>query len=53
MSPAYNSRCADCGLDTIAEGEWYMVKDEIWERAGMGPHRALRSGPADPVHRLP
>jgi len=33
MRPTYNTRCADCGLDTIAEGEWYMVEDAIWEQA--------------------
>jgi hypothetical protein len=29
----YNTCRADCGLDTIAEGEWYMVEDEICEQA--------------------
>jgi hypothetical protein len=23
--------CADCGLDTLEAGEWYMVHDEIWD----------------------
>jgi len=26
--------CADCGVDTFAIGEWYMVKDEVWDAAG-------------------
>jgi len=33
VSP-YNPRCcADCGLDTIERGEWFMVHDEIWQQA--------------------
>jgi hypothetical protein len=27
------STCADCGIDTVEAGEWYMVHDEIWLRA--------------------
>ena len=29
----YNACCADCGLDVIDAGEWYMVHDQIWQRA--------------------
>jgi hypothetical protein len=27
--------CADCSADTFALGEWYMVKDNVWQQAGM------------------
>jgi hypothetical protein len=26
--------CADCGVNTLAIGEWYIVKDEVWKAAG-------------------
>jgi hypothetical protein len=31
--------CADCGVDTNAIGEWYMVKDDVWEQAWAGRRR--------------
>jgi hypothetical protein len=33
MVSTYTTKCADCGLDTIAAGEWYMVHDQIWQQA--------------------
>jgi hypothetical protein len=30
--------CCDCGIDTIATDEWYMVNNEVWEQAWSG-HR--------------
>ena len=30
--------CVDCGVDCIEIGEYYMVSDACWERAGMKPH---------------
>lgn len=27
--------CKDCGFDTMAGNEYYMVKDEVWAAAGM------------------
>lgn len=27
--------CLDCAVDTMANREYYMVRDEVWERAGM------------------
>jgi len=30
---SYDPSCADCGLDTIAEGEWDMVHDHVWKQA--------------------
>jgi hypothetical protein len=30
-------RCVDCGVNTLAaDGEYYMVSDELWAAAGMG-----------------
>jgi hypothetical protein len=34
--PTVIRKCADCGLGVIAAGEWYMVKDEVWEAAWAG-----------------
>src|SRR5262245_26874344 len=31
--PLIVSACADCGLGTIRLGEWYMVRDDVWEQA--------------------
>jgi hypothetical protein len=28
--PQVVSACADCGIGTIAAGEWYMVNDHVW-----------------------
>jgi hypothetical protein len=38
MTDAYKRslRCADCQVDTGATGEWYMVRDAVWERAWPG-----------------
>jgi hypothetical protein len=36
--------CADCGTVTARRGkpsEWYMVRDDIWEAAGMPPMPVL------------
>ncbi len=30
--------CVDCGVDTFEIGEYYMVSDACWRRAGMKPH---------------
>lgn len=30
--------CVDCGINTIEIGEYYMVSDACWRRAGMKPH---------------
>lgn len=39
------SRCTDCGLGTVTAGEWYMVKDDVWEAAWTGRR--------EPWHELP
>jgi hypothetical protein len=31
--------CADCGVNTSRIGEWYMVKDAVWEQAWPGTPR--------------
>jgi hypothetical protein len=43
MRPYYPScitNCVDCGVGTIAIGEWYMVKEEIWEEAWAGRRKS-------------
>lgn len=34
--PTVTTRCADCGFGAITGGEYYMVKDEVWEAAWAG-----------------
>ena len=34
-----NYNCADCEVDTLKIGEYYMVKDDVWESVVSG--RAL------------
>jgi hypothetical protein len=34
--PVNVSNCADCGVGTIQLGEWYMVRDDVWEQAWRG-----------------
>jgi hypothetical protein len=43
--PTVLSRCADCGFGTITGGEYYMVKEEVWEAAWAGRRK--------PWHELP
>jgi hypothetical protein len=43
--PLIVSACADCGIGTIRLGEWYMVRDEVWEQAWCGRRK--------PWHVLP
>jgi hypothetical protein len=31
--PLILSACADCGVGTIRLGEWYLVRDDVWEQA--------------------
>ena len=32
--------CADCGVGTFTLGEWYMVKDEVWDHAWVGRRKS-------------
>jgi hypothetical protein len=43
--PVVLGRCADCSIGTYTIGEWYMVRDEVWERAWAGRRK--------PWHALP
>lgn len=45
-APIITTRCVDCGLGCTTAGEWYMVKDEVWEQAWTGGWRS-------PWHLLP
>jgi hypothetical protein len=38
--PLIVTRCCDCGLGTNTAGEWYMVKNSIWEQAWRGRRKA-------------
>jgi hypothetical protein len=38
--PSCTTSCVDCGVGTITLGEWYMVKDEVWERAWCGRRKS-------------
>jgi hypothetical protein len=31
--PSCGTNCVDCGVGTLTLGEWYMVKDDVWEKA--------------------
>ena len=34
---AQRKRCLDCGIDTTASGDWYMVEDAVWAASGLSP----------------
>jgi hypothetical protein len=52
--PLIVSACADCGIGTIRLGEWYMVRDDVWEQAWRRPAQVLASsaGAGGALHRL-
>lgn len=35
------SVCADCGVDTAAIHEWFMVRDDVWHESGVQPDAFL------------
>lgn len=37
--PLIRTACADCGTGTIRSGEWYMVRDDVWQQAWRGRAR--------------
>jgi hypothetical protein len=43
--PIVTTQCCDCGLGTLAAGEWYMIKQAVWETAWAGRRK--------PWHALP
>jgi hypothetical protein len=38
--PVVTTACADCGIGTNTLGEWYMVKNEIWDQAWAGRRKS-------------
>jgi hypothetical protein len=38
--PYHISHCADCGVGTNTLDEYYMVQDELWERAWAGRRKS-------------
>jgi hypothetical protein len=38
--PFCTTNCADCGVGTITLGEWYMVKDDVWDEAWAGRRKS-------------
>lgn len=43
------SNCADCGVGTFTIGEYYMVKDDIWEEAWAGRRKSWTSLPGQEI----
>jgi hypothetical protein len=41
LGPVITTACADCGVDTIAIREFYMVTDETWALAWPGPIKLM------------
>ena len=55
-APVDTTHCADCGIDTLVLGEWYMVESRVWEQAWVGRRRTIPAGlPLFPdlFHRAP
>jgi hypothetical protein len=42
-APIIVTRCCDCGLGCNAAGEWYMVRDTVWELAWCGARNRRKS----------
>ncbi|MGA8697909.1 MAG: hypothetical protein WB689_29570 [Xanthobacteraceae bacterium] len=38
--PLCTTLCADCGVGTLELGEWYVVKDTVWEQAWRGRRKS-------------
>jgi hypothetical protein len=36
LLPIICTQCVDCGLDTFAADEWFMVRNEVWEQVWEG-----------------
>jgi hypothetical protein len=43
--PLHDSHCCDCGIGCHTLGEYYMVRDELWDQAWTGKRK--------PHHRIP
>jgi len=40
MWPTIVTRCCGCGVGTNVLGEWYMVRDTVWELAWRGRRKS-------------
>ena len=47
--PTITTRCADCGLGTPTAGEYFMVRNEIWETAWAGRLKPWHALPGQQV----
>ena len=47
--PLVVTACADCGVGTNRIGEWYMVRDDIWEQAWRGRRKPWQVLPGQQV----
>jgi hypothetical protein len=47
--PTIRTRCADCNIGTITLGEWYMVRDDVWQHAWAGRLKRWREAPGQQV----
>jgi hypothetical protein len=47
--PSCTTSCADCGVGTITLGEFYMVKDEVWEQAWCGRRKSWHGMPGQEI----
>jgi hypothetical protein len=41
--PVVISACADCGVGTLTLGEWYLVRNEVWEKAWAARRKSWHS----------
>ena len=48
-APRILSRCADCGVGTLTLGEYYMVKDAVWEQAWTGRRKPWHGNPGQEI----
>jgi hypothetical protein len=42
-TPLIVTRCCDCGLGCITAGEWYAVRDTLWELAWRGRRKSWQT----------
>lgn len=49
MTPAIRTQCSDCGIGTITAGEWYMVRNEVWEQAWRGRLKPWHRAPGQQI----
>lgn len=43
MTTFIGAHCEDCGVGTFTAGEYYMVRDELWEQAWAGRRKPWHS----------